>query len=49
MLAHVTKAILHEDTLSMHNAAGQVIAQFRAVNSQALPSASRKNSASLPE
>ena len=49
MLTEVTKATIDGETLSFHNTAGNVIAQFRAVNSQALPSASRKNSASRPE
>jgi heat shock protein HslJ len=49
MLTQVAKATIDGETLSLHNAAGQVIAQFRAVSSQALPSTSRKNSASLPE
>lgn len=49
MLTQVAKATIDGETLSFHNAAGQVIAQFRAESSQALPSPSRKNSASRPE
>lgn len=49
MLTQVAKATIDGETLSFHNAAGEVIAQFRAESSQALPSPSRKNSASRPE
>ncbi|HQS03676.1 MAG TPA: META domain-containing protein [Halothiobacillus sp.] len=49
LLAQVASARLSNEQLIFQNAAGQEIAQFRAVNSQALPSSSRKNSASRPE
>ncbi len=49
MLEHVTAAQIQGETLILSNAQGQVIAELRAVSSQALPSSSRKNSASRPE
>lgn len=49
MLPQVASAAIVGEQLEFKDAAGRVLAQFRAVNSQALPSASRKNSASRPD
>lgn len=49
MLEHVAAAEIQGETLILSNAQGHVIAELRAVSSQALPSSSRKNSASRPE
>ena len=49
MLEEVMAAKISGETLSLYAANGAVLAQLRAVNSQPLPSESRKNSASRPD
>ncbi len=49
MLPKVASAHIQGEQLVFTDAQGAVLAQFRAVSSQALPSASRKNSASRPD
>ena len=49
MLEKVAQAHIQGERLVLTDAKGAVLAQFLAVNSQALPSESRKNSASRPD
>ena len=49
MLGHVADAKIQGESLVFFAADGKKLAQFRATSSQALPSASRQNNASLPE